>query len=146
MTKPKPRSSRPIESFGPEIFQTLVEGAKRKIELQLPYHRAAYFRARANQLRHRMRLEGHPHYSSVSQAKITITWESTTPIRRTARNVRIPLDPAALCTLTIAPYDSEFTEALAAVGINVPHLSPIDDPLTQPQSHVEDILAEFLKK
>lgn len=138
MTKPQ----ETLTSYSPEIFQALIEGAKRKIELNLPYNQAAYFRHRAHRLRHQMRLQNHEHAATVAQAKITITWPPTTPIRRTKRNVAFPVDISTPCTLTIAPADSEFTEALAKAGVTVTPLTP--DLNSTP--HTEDILAEFLKK
>lgn len=142
------RSPRPVESFGPEIFQALIEGAKRKITLELPYRKAVYFRLRANQLRNQMRLLSHPQYSVVSQTRITIAWPPSTPVRQTSKRVSIPLDVETPCTLTIAPSDSEFTEALARAGVNVPQLTNDDSPTTAPQGgeSTEDILASFLKK
>lgn len=139
----KPRSPRPVESFGPEIFQALVEGSKRKIELELPYDKAIYFRLRVNQLRHQMRSQGHPLYSVASQAKVTISWPEGTHIRKSSKGVRIPVDPKTLVRLTIAPADSEFAEALSKVGVNVPTLSP-DTIVSHPID--DDILAEFIKK
>jgi hypothetical protein len=141
----RPLPLKPVESFGPEIFQALVEGSKRRIELRLPYAKAVYFRMRVNQLRNQMRLQGHEGYSAVSQARLTIAFDSATPIRKSRRGVRIPMDVNVPVTLIISPSDSEFADILAQAGVMVPQLS--NETSTAPSIPIEDdVLAEFLKK
>lgn len=141
----KPRPPKPIESFGPELFRALIEGAKRRVEFELPYRKAIHFRQRANQLRNEMRKQGHEQANVVSQAKIAISWPDSAMVNRSSRNVRHPSDPNTPCTVTIAPADSEFTDVLKTAGIEVPTLTPTE-PTPGYTSAEEDILAQYLTK
>jgi hypothetical protein len=92
-----------------------------------------------------MRLQGHEGYSAVSQARLTIAFDSATPIRKSRRGVRIPMDVNVPVTLIISPSDSEFADILAQAGVMVPQLS--NETSTAPSIPIEDdVLAEFLKK
>jgi hypothetical protein len=140
MTK-SPRPPKPIESFGPEIFQALIEGAKRKVEFDLPYRKAVHFRQRVNQLRNQMRLQKHEHYAMASQARITITWPDDTPCNKSANGIRSPKDINTPVHVTIAPADAEFAGILEKAGVKVPELNT---PLS-PTKVEDDILAAYVK-
>jgi len=127
----------PLESFGPELFNALIEGSKRKITIPTDYRTAVKFRIRVHQLRHRLREDAHPLYGIAARTKVTIEWDETkveTIVSR--KKVHFPKNPLAPVTLTIAPHDSQFSEALAAAGIDVK--TPLDSELlTSPQGEPE---------
>ena len=140
MTKPRP--AKPIESFSPLLFKTLIEGAKKPIELRLPFNEAVKFRQRINQLRNQMRLQGHEQYSMASQAKVSIEWPPDTEVHSSRKGVKWPKDTKTMCKVTISPADSEFDAVLTQAGITAPTL--VNDP-TQ-DTIVDDPLAEYLRK
>ena len=138
----KARPLKPIESFSPELFRALIEGAKREITFDLPYRKAVHLRMRLNQLRNLMRLQKHEHAAMVSQAVVTISWPDDTPVNKSSRNVKTPKDINTICMVKIAPSDSEYSAVLKAAGVTVPSLS--SEPVS---SKVEDdILSSYLKE
>jgi hypothetical protein len=139
-----PRPPKPIESFGPELFQALLDGSKREVKFQLPYRKAVHFRQRINQLRAAMRDLKHEHYPLASQAKITISWPDNTETSKSSRNVRFPKDMNTICDVVIMPSDSEFNDVLKSAGVNI---KPLDPPTTPSTPIVEeDILASYVKE
>lgn len=137
----------PIESFGPELFNTLIEGSKRKIVVETSYTTAVKFRMRIHQLRNRMREENHPLYRVAAKTKLSIQWdEVTTNTVRGKRGLKYPSDRRTKVKLIIEPHDNEFSDLLAAQGVNVK--APIDDLLTKPeeisaQSDLENMLMDL---
>lgn len=139
------RPPKPVESFGPELFQALVDGSKREIILKLPYDQAVRFRLRINQLREAMRQVEHPKYLAVSQARITIKWPPDTATRKYPGGNLWPVNKKVLCDVIVSPNDFEFRSALQSAGVTIQ-----DTPSTIPQAEEvkeeQDILAEFLRK
>lgn len=109
----------PISSFGPEIFEALIQGSRKKFTISTTYRKAMQFRLQIHKLRERMREENHELYPVASRTKVSIAWEPTIPTKQGYHNSRRPEDIDAPVTMTIAPRDSEFTEALVAAGITI---------------------------
>lgn len=136
-----------LSSFAPEILQTLIEGSRRLIELEMPYAEAVVMRMRLHSLRARMRLDGHELLNIVQGAKVTISWPPDTRIRESTRGVKYPADPTTIVKLIIAPQDLNFLSAIKKAGIEVeapiplPSLDPSIDP-----SKTEDVIENFLSK
>lgn len=108
----------PIESFGPTLFNALIEGSRREYRIPTSYRNAARFRHRAHMLRSRMQQESHPLYPVASRTRITIEWDETKiPTKHNRRNVKWPENIEAQVTLVIAPHDLQFDEALKAAGL-----------------------------
>lgn len=134
----------PIESFGPELFNTLIEGSKRKIEVETTYTIAVKFRLRIHQLRNRMREESHPLYRVAAKTKLSIQWdEIAVNTVRGRRGLKYPSDRRSLVKLIIEPHDNEFSELLKAQGVDVK--APIDSLLITPQEpNVQHDLEDML--
>lgn len=144
----KPRNKAPIESFGPELFNALIEGSKRTIDIPTIYRQAVVFRIRAHQLRHRMREDNHPLYSVAARTRITITWDANTETVINKKKIKFPKDPNTPVVLTIAPHDSQFAAALSAAGIDVK--TPLNRDLIggattdeEPIPTLDDLLKDF---
>lgn len=146
------RIPKPIESFGPEVFQALIEGSKKEIRLPLSWRKACYWRHRANALRAEMRRQNHPQYKVMSGATLRIEIPPGTDIKKSSRNVSCPKSPEAPVFLVISPADAEFGEALRKVGVEIKPLE-LTKPNTETPSLVapdpgpeSDILSDFLKR
>jgi hypothetical protein len=145
------RTPKPIESFGPEVLQGLIEGSKRELILELPYRKAVFFRQRANALRAEMRRQNHDLYRVVSQATLRIVWGTEagydeTPERKSQTNVRFPINKNTPAKLIITPADKEFGEALEKAGVKLPPV-PVDPvPNTEGPDTGTDILESYLKE
>jgi hypothetical protein len=145
------RAPKPVESFGPEVLQALIEGSKREIVLELPYRKAVFFRQRVNALRAEMRRQNHEMYKIVSQATVRILWGADAelpdvPERRSLTNVRFPMNKNIPAKLVITPADKEFGEALKRAGVEVKPLTPDPIPNTRTTEPSEDILESYLKE
>lgn len=145
------RTHKPIESFGPEVLQGLIEGSKREVILELPYRKAVFFRQRANALRAEMRRQSHELYRVVSQATLRILWGKEAGYdealeKKSSTNVRFPVNKETPAKLIISPADKEFTEALKKAGVELP--PPPTDPLPNTESPDEgtDILEHYLRE
>lgn len=116
-----PRPPTPIESFGSELFHALIQGSQQRFELPaIPYREAVKFRHRCHQLRHRMRLDGHPLAAVAAKTRLSIEWDhSKIDTLFNKKRVAYPRDANAPVTLVIEPHDSEFRDALKAAGIDV---------------------------
>ena len=112
----KPRHKPPIESFGAELFNALIEGSKRKISIQTTYRNAIVLRLRVHRLRHRMQEENHPLYPIAAKTKISIIWPPDTEVITTSKHIKYPKSSSAPVTLTFAPHDSEFADLLKSRG------------------------------
>lgn len=152
------RPAKPIDSFGPEIFQALVEGSKREITVDLPYRQAVAFRQRANQLRAEMRRQGHEMYKVVSGTTLRVVWgeeAGLAPVkqRKTSKNVSFPESKNAPAKLIISPADKQFGEALRKAGVSLeplsipkPTQSPASTPSVDNEPDVLDILEGYLRR
>lgn len=148
------RTPKGVESFGPEVFEALIEGSKREIILELPYKKAIAFRQRANSLRSAMRAAGHEKYKIVAQTTLRILWGKEagydeTPEKRSSQNVRFPVSKLIPAKLIISPADNEFGEALRKAGVTIKPLDsdPIVSEHKEPTSDLgSDILQQFLDK
>lgn len=137
-----------VSSFGPEIMQALLRGAKERFEVPLTYRMAVQFSQRINRLRRAMREEAHPQYGLVAKTKITIVWGKRAGYpeveeKASSQNVKTPRDIDSPAKLIIQPHDKEFSAALIAAGIRVDDLriDPLDEiarPTTTP-----DFLDQF---
>lgn len=137
------RTPTPIESFGPEIMQALLAGAKGRYEIELDYARAVKFRQRVYQLRNSMRHAAHEAYITVSRTRIQIVWgtaigDPEVPENISRKKTKWPKDIHTRCKLIISPYDSEFADALGKVGIKAGELS--SDPLNTQSSALDKYL------
>lgn len=148
---PKTRPSKDVSSFGPEIFEALIEGSKREIVLELPYRKAVFFRQRANSLRAAMRAAGHEKSSIVAQTTLRILWGheagyEDVPEKKSPQGVRFPINKMAPAKLVITPADKEFSEALKKAGVTIRPLT--EDTSPSPKTHIEptgyDILERFM--
>lgn len=119
----KPRSKTPIESFGAELFNALIEGSKRKIEVHTTYRDAVKIRLRVHQLRHRMREDAHPLYPVAARTRVTITWNDDIEVLTNQKKMRFPKDINTLVIMTFAPHDSEFGDIFKKAGLEI---KPID--------------------
>lgn len=151
MTRSTTRAPKPVESFGAEVLQALIEGSKREITLKLPYRKAAFFRQRVNALRAEMRRQNHVMYPVVSQATVRILWGEdagmeTIAEKKSSTNVRFPLNKDSIVKLVISPADKEFGDALREAGVEVKPLSPDPVPNTETPSDMSNILSEYLKE
>lgn len=146
----KPRTKMPIESFGPELFNALIEGSKRKVELNTDYKTAVKLRMRIHQLRARMREESHPLYPIAAKAHLTISWPDSIETLTSYKKIHHPKNPKSPVTLTISPHDSEYGDIFKDAGIDV---LPIDHNLftdtvspngdTDSPPTLEDLLKDF---
>lgn len=135
----------PLTSFGPEILQTLIEGSKREILIELPYKEAVVLRQRIHQLRARMREDKHALTHIVSAAKVTIRWGPEVASSKSRRGVSYPTNSNSLVEMVIRPQDSTFRSALEKAGIQV---EVPEIPLPKPTTILEepdDILTDFLR-
>lgn len=147
------RTPRPVESFGAEVMQALIEGSKKRIVLTLPYRKAVFFRQRVNQLRVAMRDMKPPHslYKVVSTTSLSIEWDANTETKKNVKNVRRPASMDAPVRLIISPADSEFGDALRKAGVTIKPLT--EDPIVVPPpiEHTPspkaegDVLAEYVR-
>lgn len=121
MNEKSPRPAAPIESFGAELFNALIQGSQKRFEIpNISYREAVKFRHRCHMLRNRMRIDNHALASVASKTKLTIQWDhSKIETLFSKKNVAYPKDPDARVTLVIEPFDSEFRDALKAAGIDV---------------------------
>ena len=151
---PRAKRKTPVSSFGPEIMQALLRGAKERFELVLPYREAVRFAMRINSLRRAMYDESHSEATLVQKTRVRVRWGEAggfdkTPEKHSSRNVPFPVDREAPSRLIIEPHDSEFTEALLKAGIEADKLK--SDPLadytpvsTVPEPGSEDYLDQVL--
>lgn len=116
----------PIDSFGPELFNALVEGSHRRVAMDLPYRDAVKLRTRIHRLRAKMGEQDHQLYGLTMKAELRIEIPKGTPTKSKYRNIQTPLDPGAIVTLVIAPRDSDFAAAIRKAGVTVQPLSTDD--------------------
>lgn len=145
------RTPKPVESFGPELFQALIEGSKKEIVLELPYRKAVHFRQRINSLRSAMQRQNHVMYTAVSQATVHVLWGedagfNAVPETKSSTNVRFPVNKNTPAKLTITPADSELAAALKKAGVEVRPLSPDPVPNTGTPDAEPDILETLMKE
>lgn len=102
----RPQASRyPVASFGPELMEILLRGAREKVDIPCPNQRfMKHLQARIHMLRGAMAREKHHDYGLVTHARTSRSWN---------KEKGVDVD----CVLTIRPNDSQFTEVLAAAGI-----------------------------
>lgn len=110
MTKPK--TPRPVESFGPELFATLIKAATSRVELKMPYRNATRFRMRIHQLRESMRKSGHEHYELCSRVRVTIRWPTGAETEKIGGRHQVPVNRSIVCQVVLQPNDAEFASVL----------------------------------
>lgn len=133
------RKDPPLESFGPELMAALIQGSNAHYEIPMTFRQAVNHRQRLNTLRRVMVNVAHPMAKIVSLTKIAIRWDDTVPVRRSSKNVRIPVSLDAPVRLVIEPYDKEFAIALGKAGIHITPPDPLPD-IPEPAESLEDIL------
>lgn len=118
MTKRKYASRYPLASFGPELMEILLKGARERVEIPCPDHRTmAFLQMRIQMMRGAMARESHPQYALAARARTSRTWD----FEGNNRDKK--------CVLVIQPNDFQFRDILAGVGII-------------PQKHTEDLLTD----
>ena len=118
MTKLKYESRYPLASFGPELMELLLKGARERVEVPCPDHRTmAFLQMRIQMLRGAMARESHPQYPLAARARTSRTWD----FEGNNKNKN--------CILVIQPNDYQFRDILAGIGI-------------APQPHTEDLLRD----
>ncbi len=118
MTKRKYASRYPLASFGPELMEVLLKGARERVEIPFPDHRTmAFFQMRIQMLRGAMARESHPQYPLAARARTSRTWDFAGG------------DKDKNCILVIQPNDYQFRDILSGIGIT-------------PQPHTEDLLTD----
>lgn len=117
----KPRPAAPIESFGAELFNALIQGSKDRFEIKdISYRDAVKFRHRCHMLRNRMREDNHSLTKVAARAKFRIEWDhSQVETLYNKKRVAYPKSPDAKVNLIIEPHDSEFREVLKAAGLDL---------------------------
>ncbi len=104
MTRPK-TSRYPVSSFGPELMETLLQGAVKEVRIPCPDQKTMqYLQMRIQMLRGAMAREGHPKYELSTRA-------------RTARDWNREKGPDVDCVLIVRPHDSQFSDILSRAGI-----------------------------
>jgi hypothetical protein len=143
MTTPRPKD--PIDSFGAEVFNALVEGSKRRIELLMPYNDAVRLRLRIHRLRSQMRKEGHQLYGLVLKAELRIELPPNIPTKVSSRGVHTPVDKTTVVKLVMSPRDSDFADILSKAGVKVPTLTneQFDDDLASPAPSLDDLMKDI---
>lgn len=143
------KRSYPIESFGPEIMQALLKGAREEIFIELPSYRSGvYFLSRIHHLRKRMQEESHEAYGVVSKARCTLLWGERAGYEKVeevtnSQNSPRPKSKDVPVKIRIAPHDAEFAAALKKAGVEV--LKEEAAPTTAPStSGLTSILDDYL--
>lgn len=141
----RPKTPRPVESFGPEILSALMKGATDGLTLEMPFKLAVRFRLRIHQMRESMRRSGHEKYNLVARVRVQIAWPEDTPVSKQGRH-SVPVDRNVKCKVTLRPNDTEFADLLQKAGVD-----PLDavssDDLPETQSPKSDLssLDDMLK-
>lgn len=136
---------RPLESFGPEVMQALLLGARQELRIPLPtYREAIQLHLRLQQLRKSMQRHGHPMWSTVARTMVRTKWgvdAGLPPVaeHRNARGVRRPFDTSVPAVVIVSPHDAQFLDALKAAGVDETSLrddtllaEPAPDPSSPP--------------
>lgn len=111
----------PVSSFGPELMDILIRGARERIEIAFPDGRTmAHFQARIHALRASMRRENHSQYALATRARTSRSWKRG--------------EPNTDCVLIVQPNDAQFTSILRAAGIKASEHTKdlLDDVNDQP--------------
>lgn len=138
-TPPKPRTY-PLVSFGPEIFNALVEGSRREITISLPTYRLAiHFQQRIHMLRKALRESRHELSAVVQRARTSVVWgeragQKAVEETSNSRGVRRPVDPETPCKVIIRPQDAQFAAAIKAAGVHVDEPGELNGLLDKPQT------------
>jgi hypothetical protein len=125
MTKPKSR--RPVYSFGPRLLALLLKGARERVDIPCPDQRTMHWlQVRIHSLRSAMQAEGHPQYPIVTRARTTRSKGDTD------------------CVLTIQPHDNQFDAILDAAGITADeHHGDLLADIDAPPFSLEDEIASI---
>jgi hypothetical protein len=146
----KERTKYPIESFGPEIMAALLRGSRERVDIPLEtYRKGAGLQRRIHHLRKLMRDQNHPQANIVSRTRTSLLWGRRAGYedveeKINSNGVHYPTDRSCPVILRLAPFDSEFTDALTKAGISLPE---IGEPPTAPpaQEEVDDYLEDILR-
>lgn len=104
MTRPK-QSRYPVSSFGPELMELLLKGAKEEVRIPCPDARTMqHLQMRIHMLRGAMSRERHPQYELATRARTARTWDKS-------------VGPDANCVLVVRPNDAQFSDILTKAGI-----------------------------
>lgn len=119
--KKEPRPAAPIESFGAELFNALIQGSKERFEIKdISYRDAVKFRQRCHMLRNRMREDNHPLTKVAARTKFRIEWDhSKIETLFNKKRVAYPKSPDAKVNLIIEPHDNEFRDILKSAGFDI---------------------------
>jgi hypothetical protein len=122
MTRPKP-SRYTVNSFAPELLETLLKGSCERVEIPCPDQRTMqHIQMRLNMLRGAMFRERHQNHSLVTRARMTRTWDKS--------------DKNKDCVLVIQPHDTQFVDIFRRAGIEVhqPTANILDDLDAEPKA------------
>src|SRR5882672_7220953 len=131
----------PLESFGPQITQLLIEGSQRKIVVEegLTYASAIRLQLRIQSLRKQMRIQAHPMWKVVAKAKVSVLWGAKAgfapvEMKHNSRNYPFTKDNTVPAKVIVQPRDGEFSSALTAAGVAIKDLAadPLEDLAAPP--------------
>lgn len=156
MTKPR---FNPLESYGRELLQILLNAARAKVILNFPsakggFSYATSVRQRLYSLRKTMRESKHEHFNLVSGLIIHIEWPEGTELEKVGRNM-VPKDRRTPVTLIVDHKDRELKEIAEAAGVvanvDVNTVETLDTEPTKPVVDIErvpedDLLERILRK
>lgn len=141
-----PKTKYPIASFGPELMALLIKGSQEKVVLTFEgehgRRKAKHLQLRIQTLRARMREERHPDYRITMRAKVSVMWGE----RAVKENAPVDWKEDEMgyrgALLVVRPHDSEFSDAIAKAGVNVP--PPTFTPPSSKRTNTGDFLDEIL--
>lgn len=122
-----PKTKFPIESFGPELMQALLEGGRNRLVIPFPgadgagKRKAHTFQQRIHMLRQRMREERHPQYPLAARVRVSLLWGAKAAEAGAPAEWRADPKGKLGAYIVIQPRDSEFNEVAAVLkGIREP--------------------------
>lgn len=141
--KSRPKTPRPVESFGPELLAALLKGATEGLEFTTSYATAVRFRLRTHQLRESMRKSGHEQYNLIARVRVSVRWPDETPVSKLGRH-NVPNDRNTQVIVSLSPNDSEFGDMLRGAGVEMgmDQVLPATT-VTRPLQDLEDLLADL---
>lgn len=124
MARQKPSSAA---NFAPELLALLIAGSEKSVTIKVENRKRAFRLAfRLNDLRVAMRKQGHPQLPVVEGVQVTKAPQI--PQTPGFTNENVPW------TVTVAPADDDFAQAIRKAGIDVANVMPLTliDPDTLP--------------
>lgn len=151
-----PKSKYPLDSFGPELMQSLLRGGRERFVITFAgpegKKKAHKFQHRIHTLRSRMREENHDHYPLAARVRVSIFWGSHAVKEGAPKEWETDEHGKRGALIVIRPNDSEFDEVIAALkSPSTPsieaeptrELPPPDDNPHSPAPTLEDLFTEL---